>query len=119
MKGMNTTLALNESDNEKPDTLESIFNYSCVKNGVSESQRDTLIKNGMPFFEFSSNGDVFPLGSYQSIGEYVLKHRGDVEQAEDSSDLTTEQLYNQLAKAASSGNMKEYRRLRTQYSAAV
>ena len=78
MKGMNTKLISNESDNQHPtDTLKLIFADSCVKHSVPDTQKDNLIKNGIALFELDSSGDVLPLSSYSTIAEYVLKHRDD------------------------------------------
>ena len=116
---MNTTLVLNKSDNQHTATLKSIFSDSCIKNGVPDTKRDNLINNGVNLFELDSSGDVLPLSSYSTISEYVLKHRGNITQTDNTTDLTKEQLYNRLVKAANDGRMAEYRRLRKQYSTTV
>lgn len=118
---MKTTNSISNTDiNHKQETkskLYAIFNDSCVKHGVVESEKNNLIINGVGLFEINTSGDVFPLGSYQTIAEYVIAHRIDIIHDDNSNNLTKEQLYNRLSKSAKAGNMVEYRRLRKQYSA--
>ena len=119
MKGMNTKLILNEPDDNKHNILKTYLLESCAKHGVPDSKKDQVIEDGLGLFELGgSDNYVFPLGDYATIYEYVLAHRTehDVAQADDAN-LTKDQLYNRLVKAATAGNMVEYRRLRLQYSA--
>ena len=120
MKGMNTTLILNEPDDQKHNILKTHLQESCAKHGVPNAKKDLIVENGLGLFEIGgSDNYVFPLGDYATIYEYILSHRGghDVVQAEESK-LTKKQLYNRLVKAAETGNrMAEYRRLKNLYSA--
>ncbi len=119
MKGMNTKLILKEPDDEKHNILKSHLQESCAKHGVPDAKKEQIIENGLGLFELGGSGNyVFPRGDYATIYEYILAHRGepDIVQADDS-DLTKDQLYNRLVKAATAGRMVEYRRLRKQYSA--
>ena len=99
-------------------TLKSIFSDSCSKHGVPNSAKDNLINNGISLFEINAAGDVFPLNnSYPTVASFVIAHRRDIIQDDNSNNLTKEQLYNRLAESAKARDMVEYRRLRKQYSA--
>ncbi len=116
MKGMNETLIMNVSDDQHTETLKSIFSDSCLKNGVPDYNKDSVINNGINLFELDSSGDVLPLSSYSTIAEYVIAHRGDTVQNDNTTDATKEQLYNRLVGYAKSGNMKMYRQTRQLYA---
>jgi hypothetical protein len=116
MKGMNTTLILNETE-QPVETLESTIGGCCDKHGIHDAQKEYLINKGLSLFKLDSANDfVFPLGEYQTITEYVLAHRNDHDAVMvEEGKLTKEHLYNRLVKAATAGSMDEYRRLRKLY----
>ena len=117
MKGMNTKLILNESDTESADTLKEKLHRACTEHDVLDAKKDSIIKNGLELFSVDISGMyTFPLGKYPSINDYIKAHSSDTPQ-DDYSNLTKEQLYSRLVKAAETGKMVEYRRLRKQYSA--
>jgi hypothetical protein len=113
MKGMNTTLVLNE-----PDTLKAKLHRACAEHSVPNDKRDSIVKSGLELFMVDGSGIyTLPLGKYPNIAEYVKAHRHGAEHGIDLN-LTRDQLYNRLIKAAEAGKMVEYRRLRKQYFAA-
>ncbi len=117
MKGMKTKLILNESNTQSPDTLRAKLHRACTEQGVLDERKDSIVKGGLELFSVDASGMcTFPLGKYPNIVDYVKIHSGDTVQ-DDYSNLTKEQLYNRLVKAAKTGKMIEYRRLRKQYSA--
>lgn len=122
MKGMNTTLILNEPETQFPDTLKAKLQRACTEQGVSDVKKDSIIKNGLELFMVDGSGIyTLPLGKYANIAEYVKARRHDHDgvQADDLPELTKEQLYNRLVEAAKAGKMVEYRRLRKHYFASV
>ena len=119
MKGMNPILILNETE-QPVENLETIIGGCCEKHGIADAKKEYLINNGLSLFKFDvANDFVYPIGNYQTVLEYVLAHcsEDDAVKAEESN-LTKENLYNRLIKAAETKNIVEYRRLRKQYTAA-
>jgi hypothetical protein len=113
MKGMNAKLILNE-----PDTLEAKLHRACTEHGVPDDRRDSIITNGLEMFTVDDAGLItFPLGKYPNITEYIKAYRHGDGIVDDLTELTKEQLYNRLVKAAEAGKMVDYRRLRKQYFA--
>jgi hypothetical protein len=110
---MNTTLVLNE-----PDTLKAKLHRACTEHAVPDDKRDSIIKNGLEMFMVDGSGIyTLPLGKYPNITEYIKAYRHGDGIVDDLTELTKEQLYNRLVKAAEAGTMVDYRRLRKQYFA--
>ena len=118
MKGMNTKLVLNEPPSRDHYILREKLNRSCSEHDVPYAEKGRIIENGLKRFSVDASG-VFttPKGKHATIDQYVKTYRDGTEHGADSN-MTKEQLYNRLVKAATANNMAEYRRLKKLYVAA-
>ncbi len=118
MKGMNTTLVLNEQPSRNHYILRDKLNRSCIENDVPYDQKGSLVKAGLELFSMDAAGlHTIPKGKHATVNDFVKAHRDNTEHHGDSN-LTKTQLYDRLVKAAETGSTVEYRHLRKQYLAA-
>lgn len=101
------------------EKLRNIFSDTFEKQNIPEFKRAILVEKGLQHFSYGNMG-VESLGGYPSIFEFVRIHQDDILGiSDDKSPVNKEILFRKLVGIAESGDLRDYRRIRAQYSAAL
>ncbi len=103
-------------DTDSEMLLNPMLKEACRKHKVSEGVQEKLVSDGVKQFAIFSDGSIIPTGGYQSVDQYVEKHRHDKSSDRSPAKSTKEQLLTEMGRHARAGNRSAYKECRKQYS---